>query len=315
MTSERRRPAWTDRRPTHILQIDIAAQFDMTFHILCHAAVDLLREIHQRLFAVDNKWLCRAAVSCHTVQRHGNRLVSARYCERTCLCDAILCRDFIAVFSAAQCIDRAAPVFWLINFPAAENLHARCFLAALDVESHIVLLRCSHCDCHLAIFYRNSKDSARSLIFLCSRFVIVAARFQCVGVYAVFHGLRCHRCTRGIAALIYRQRGIRRSLHGNHRIRDLVRQRDRHRLIDLTDDQRTRCGILIRKASLRRIGIQPLCKTRRGEYTMFIGIDFRSGAVLAQKGYLVRVHRRHRNRVRLDSIKRRQPGRHRITVE
>ena len=305
MTSERRRPARTDRRPTHILQIDIAAQFDMTFHILFHAAVDLLREIHQRLFAVDNKWLCRAAVSCHSLQRHCNRLFCALYFELSCLCDAILCRDFIAVFSAAQCIDRAALVFWLINFPAAENLHARRFLSTVDVESHIVLWRCSHCDCHLVICCRNSKGSARSLIFFCSRFVIVAAFFQRIGVHAFFCRFFLHQSAVRIRSLIHLEHCLCRTLYRDLRIRDLVRQDDRHRLIDLTDDQRTRCCILIRKVSLRRIGIQPLCKIRCGEYTIFIGIDFRSGAVLAQKRYLARTRRRHCNRVFLDSIKRR----------
>ena len=302
MTSERRRPALTDRCPAHILQIDIAAQFDMTFHILFHAAVDLLREIHQRLFAVDNKWLCRAAVSCHTVQRHGNRLVSARYCERTCLCDAILCRDFIAVFSAAQCIDRAA--LCLINFFTAENFHARCFLAAADVESHIVLWRCSHCDCHLVFCCRNSKVSALKIILLCSRFIIVAAFFQSIGINAVFCRFCLHQSAVRIRSLIHLEHCLFRSLHGNHRICDLVRQGDRHRLIDLTDDQRTRCCILIRKVSLRRIGIQPRCKIRRGEYTIFSAKHFLSVTILSQR-YLACTHRRHRNRVFLDSIKRR----------
>ena len=208
MTSERRRPARTDRRPTHIFQIDIAAQFDMTFHILCHTAVDLLREIHQRLFAAYDIRIRRTAVTCHTVQRHGNRLRRVRYFERTCLCDAVLCRDFIAVISAAQCIDHAASCFWLINFPAAENLHARRFLSTADVESHIVLWRCSHCDCQLAIFYRNSKLSARSLIFFCSRFVIVAARLQRIGVNAFFCRFFLHQSAVRITALVYSQTGV-----------------------------------------------------------------------------------------------------------
>ena len=76
----------------------------------------------------------------------------------------------------------------------------------------------------------------------------------------VFYRFCLHQSVGRILSLIHLEHSLRRTIYRDFRIRDLVRQRDCHSLIDLTDNQRTRRRILTRKVCLRRIGILPLCK-------------------------------------------------------
>ena len=284
----------------------------MTFHILCHAAVDLLREIHQRLFAAYDIRTRRTAVSCHTVQRHGNRLFCALYFELSCLCDTVLCRDFIAISAIAQCISQIASLLRLINFFTAENLHARRFPFTADVESHIVLLQCSHCDCHLAICCRNSKVSALKIILLCSRFIIVAALLQRIGVHAACCSLCLHQNAVRIRSLIYFEHCLCRTLYRDLRIRDLVRQGDGHRLIRLADDQGTGRVVLVRRGRFRGVAVLS-CRQRSCECAVLLWLHLRCRSVLAER-HLACTLRRYGDRMRC-CVQRGQPSRHRIAVE